>query len=145
MGPNASAAAPQRTVAPPTPAARSAGNGRAASSVSAGVSSLVAMGPSRARAPRLTLAATRRPSPIGVRFCAARRYWVVGSTSEADLRGAGMWSRRGDHRWLEGALRAQRAEAPDELVEDISGKVSAAPVDRRRAWSRVAFASAVSV
>jgi hypothetical protein len=56
-----------------------------------------------------------------------------------------MWSRRGDHRWLEGALRAQRAEAPDSLVEDISGKVSAAPAHRRRAWSRVAFASAVSV
>jgi hypothetical protein len=56
-----------------------------------------------------------------------------------------MWSRRGDHRWLEGALRAQRAEAPDGLVEDISGKLSSAPLQRRRAWSRAAFASAVSV
>ena len=56
-----------------------------------------------------------------------------------------MWSRRGDHRWLEGALRAQRAEAPKGLVEDISTRVSSAPVQRRRAWSRVAFASAVSV
>jgi hypothetical protein len=56
-----------------------------------------------------------------------------------------MWSRRGDHRWLEGALRAQRSEAPDGLVQDISAKVSAAPAHRGRAWSRVAFASAVSV
>ena len=55
-----------------------------------------------------------------------------------------MWH-RSKQRWLEGALRAQRAEAPDGLVEDISGKVSAAPAYRRRAWSRVAFASAVSV
>jgi hypothetical protein len=56
-----------------------------------------------------------------------------------------MWSRHGDHRWLEGALRSQRAEAPGGLVEEISAKVSAAPVQRRGAWSRVAFASAVSV
>jgi hypothetical protein len=55
-----------------------------------------------------------------------------------------MWQRR-KQRWLEGALRAERAEAPDGLVEDISGKVSTAPAYRRRAWSRVAFASAVSV
>jgi hypothetical protein len=41
-------------------------------------------------------------------------------------------------------LRAQRAEAPDGLVEEISARVSAAPAGRR-AWSRVAFASAVSV
>src|SRR5690349_10477400 len=56
-----------------------------------------------------------------------------------------MWNRRGDHRWLEGALRAQRAEAPDGLVEEIAAAVSAVPVRRRGAWSRVAFASAVSV
>ena len=55
-----------------------------------------------------------------------------------------MWH-RSKQRWLEGALRAQRAEAPDGLVADISAKVSAAPVQRRGAWSRVAFASAVSV
>ena len=40
---------------------------------------------------------------------------------------------------------ARALEAPDGLVEDISAKVSAAPVQRRGAWSRVAFASAVSV
>ena len=55
-----------------------------------------------------------------------------------------MWH-RGKQPWLEEALRAQRAEAPDGLVEDISGKVSAAPVQRRGAWPRVAFASAASV
>ena len=55
-----------------------------------------------------------------------------------------MWHRN-KQRWLEGVLRAQRAEAPDGLVEDISAKVSSAPLQRRRAWSRVAFASAVSV
>jgi hypothetical protein len=55
-----------------------------------------------------------------------------------------MWH-RSKQRWLEGALRAQRAEAPDGLVEEISAKVSSAPLPGRRAWSRVAFASAVSV
>jgi len=55
-----------------------------------------------------------------------------------------MWQRRKQRR-LEGALRAQRAEAPDGLVEEIAAAVSAAPVQRRGAWSRVAFASAVSV
>jgi hypothetical protein len=55
-----------------------------------------------------------------------------------------MWH-RSKQRWLEGALRAQRAEAPEGLVDDISAKVSSTPVQRRGAWSRVAFASAVSV
>ena len=56
-----------------------------------------------------------------------------------------MWNRRGDHRWLEAALRSQRADAPDGLVRDISDKVIASPAQAPRAWSRVAFASAVSV
>lgn len=56
-----------------------------------------------------------------------------------------MWHRSDENRRLEGALRARRAEAPDHLVRDISAKVSAAPGRERRAWSRVAFASALSV
>ena len=56
-----------------------------------------------------------------------------------------MWRRSDGNRWLEGVLRAQRAEAPDGLVEAIAAKVAATPAHQRRAWSRVAFASAVSV
>src|SRR5579862_2116162 len=56
-----------------------------------------------------------------------------------------MWSRRSDHGWLEAALRGHRADPPEELVTRISASVAGAPMRPRRAWSRVAFASAVSV
>jgi hypothetical protein len=56
-----------------------------------------------------------------------------------------MWRRRNDRSSLAEALRARRAAAPDELVERISARVAAAPVRERRVWSRLAFASAVSV
>lgn len=56
-----------------------------------------------------------------------------------------MWSNRPDHRWLERALRRRRPEAPDELIRDIGAKISASSVRPRRTWSRLAFASAVSV
>jgi len=42
-------------------------------------------------------------------------------------------------------LRAYRAEAPNEFVRDLSGRVAADPVARRpTAWSRLAFAGAAS-
>jgi hypothetical protein len=56
-----------------------------------------------------------------------------------------MWNRRGDDRRLEEALRARRADAPAHLVRELSATVAAASAAPRRAWSRVAFASAVSV
>jgi hypothetical protein len=55
-----------------------------------------------------------------------------------------MWSRGGDHKSIESALRARRPEASDDLIRGITGRVSASERPRR-AWSRVAFASAVSV
>jgi len=57
-----------------------------------------------------------------------------------------MWNRRGRARDLEGALCRRRVEAPSLLVETIAARISehGAPVSRR-AWSRLAFASSVSV
>lgn len=46
---------------------------------------------------------------------------------------------------LERALRRHRSSAPDELVDAISHRVAASPPSRGRAWSRLAFAGAVSV
>ena len=43
------------------------------------------------------------------------------------------------------ALRAFRAEAPDELVERVSAVVDAPTARRPRSWSRLAFASGLSV
>jgi hypothetical protein len=58
-----------------------------------------------------------------------------------------MWGRRnaeGTSR-LEAALRAQRAEAPDELVDDVARRLADARSRTARPWSRLAFASSVSV
>ena len=57
-----------------------------------------------------------------------------------------MWIRRGTARDLEGALCRRRVDAPSRLVETIATRISenGAPVSRR-AWSRLAFASSVSV
>jgi hypothetical protein len=55
-----------------------------------------------------------------------------------------MWNRQGDRR-LEAALRSRRADAPENLVSKLTAKVADAPARQGRAWSRVAFASAVSV
>ena len=58
-----------------------------------------------------------------------------------------MWihrrSRRGD-RDLEAALRRHRAEPRDEFVRSLSVRLLARRMERRRAWSSVAFAAAVS-
>jgi hypothetical protein len=56
-----------------------------------------------------------------------------------------MWNRRGDDRRLEDALRARRADAPADLVRELSATVAAASAAPRPGWSRVAFAAAVSV
>lgn len=45
---------------------------------------------------------------------------------------------------LEGVLRSQRVEAREEFVDRLSERVLAEPPAARRAWSRVAFAGAVS-
>jgi hypothetical protein len=45
---------------------------------------------------------------------------------------------------LEGVLRSQRVEAREEFVDRLSERVLAEPHAARRAWSRVAFAGAVS-
>ena len=46
---------------------------------------------------------------------------------------------------LDGLLRSQRAEARDEFVDGLAERVLATPRAMRRAWSRVAFAGAVTV
>jgi hypothetical protein len=58
-----------------------------------------------------------------------------------------MWSRRKGRRGtdLEAALRGQRAETPDDLVDRLTQRVAADRPTARREWSRVAFAAAVSV
>jgi len=56
-----------------------------------------------------------------------------------------MWSRRRENRWIEALLRSRRAEAPDDLVRHISAKVLPSHGSPRQAWSRAAFAGAVSV
>lgn len=56
-----------------------------------------------------------------------------------------MWSRRrGDHD-LDRRLRRLRPEAPPELVDRLVGRVEGAEHRSRRAWSRLAFAAALSV
>jgi hypothetical protein len=59
-----------------------------------------------------------------------------------------MWRRRKSYRVgpeLEAALRSQRVEPREEFVEGLSRRVLAEPPAVRRAWSRVAFAAAVSM
>lgn len=46
---------------------------------------------------------------------------------------------------LEAGLRSHRASAPEELVDRVSDRITAARPVPQRAWSRVAFASAVAV
>src|SRR5437764_7389434 len=56
-----------------------------------------------------------------------------------------MWShRRSRRRELEAALRGLRTEPRDEYVRSLSGRLRTMQVPRRRAWSSVAFAAAVS-
>jgi peptidoglycan/LPS O-acetylase OafA/YrhL len=58
-----------------------------------------------------------------------------------------MWKRRkfdgGSD--LEGELRSHRASAPEELVDRVTHRIAAERRVHQRAWSRVAFASAVAV
>jgi len=58
-----------------------------------------------------------------------------------------MWKRRSHPRdaKLEAALRSRRAEAPADFVAALSRRVQARSAAPRRAWSRVAFAAALSV
>jgi len=58
-----------------------------------------------------------------------------------------MWRRRRspDQAELEAALQEQRTEAPDDLVESLSRRIGAERPSARRAWSRTAYAGAVSV
>lgn len=56
-----------------------------------------------------------------------------------------MWSRRDSRPDIEARLRARRTEASPEFVEGLAGKLAAGGRATARAWSRVAFASAVSV
>ena len=51
---------------------------------------------------------------------------------------------RGTERDVETLLRAERPEARDELVEGIERQIAAQPARRPVAWSRLAFAGAVS-
>ena len=45
---------------------------------------------------------------------------------------------------LEGILRSHRADARDDFVDELSSRLNAEPDVRRRSWSRVVFAGAVS-
>jgi hypothetical protein len=58
-----------------------------------------------------------------------------------------MWTRRGGRREsdLEAALRGQRPEAPESLVDTVARRIEADRSAARREWSRLAFAAAVSV
>ena len=59
-----------------------------------------------------------------------------------------MWSRRGfsgRNSELEAALRNRRAEATSDFVEDLAAQVLAQRPSARGAWSRVAFAAALTV
>jgi hypothetical protein len=56
-----------------------------------------------------------------------------------------MWSRRRPESELEAQLRRHRAEASSDFVEEVSRKLIPDAAPTRRAWSRLAFASAVSV
>lgn len=56
-----------------------------------------------------------------------------------------MWSRRRPEAELEAQLRRHRAEASSAFVEEVSRKLVPDAAPARRAWSRLAFASAVSV
>jgi hypothetical protein len=55
-----------------------------------------------------------------------------------------MWSYRKPRGGLERALRSQRSEPRDEFVQTLSGRVDAARPRARHAWSRLAFAGALS-
>jgi hypothetical protein len=58
-----------------------------------------------------------------------------------------MWKRRrsyGAGSELDQGLRAHRAEARNEFVDELTGRVLAQRPHRRPAWSRIAFAGAVS-
>jgi hypothetical protein len=54
-----------------------------------------------------------------------------------------MWIRRHRSKRLEAGLRALRAEARADFVEDVAARILG-PAPSRRAWSRLAFAAAVS-
>jgi hypothetical protein len=57
-----------------------------------------------------------------------------------------MWSGRARRRsGIEDALRAHRAEASTDFVDDVSRRIAATPGPAGRGWSRLAFASAVTV
>jgi hypothetical protein len=58
-----------------------------------------------------------------------------------------MWSRRrsGRDADLEAALRGRKPEAPEHLVDRLAQRVAADRPTARHAWSRLAFAAAVTV
>jgi hypothetical protein len=56
-----------------------------------------------------------------------------------------MWSRRDSRSDIEARLRSRRAEASPEFVDGLAGKLAPGRRPTARAWSRLAFASAVSV
>jgi hypothetical protein len=59
-----------------------------------------------------------------------------------------MWKRRtsfGAGSEVDGVLRAQRSEASDEFVERLSGRLHELHSRTQRAWSRAAFAGAISI
>jgi hypothetical protein len=59
-----------------------------------------------------------------------------------------MWSRRNSPKRrseLEAALRMHRVEPSAEFVDDLSRRLEPEPLSLPRAWSRLAFAAAVSV
>jgi hypothetical protein len=56
-----------------------------------------------------------------------------------------MWIRRDSRSDIEARLRSRRAEASPEFVDGLAGKLAPGRRPTARAWSRLAFASAVSV
>jgi hypothetical protein len=58
-----------------------------------------------------------------------------------------MWGRRNSERWseLEAALRRHRAVPSSDFVDDLSSRLVPDRLSPPRAWSRLVFASAVSV
>jgi hypothetical protein len=55
-----------------------------------------------------------------------------------------MWSHRRSRRGLEEAVKSHRSEPRDEFVRTLSARVDASRPSARYAWSRLAFAGAVS-